>query len=263
MVCLQCYQPVAAEEDIQITDVQVPLEIPQAASGQVNATIHNLLNTSFDGYARFSDGAGDIRSRNPADPLIDIINFTIGPEESKTLIVDYIVNETAALGEHIATFEINIGGFSFLYEQYSITVAPVARIINIVPGSVFSQGQIGLLLVSIENRVDLTKSVRIEVFGPKFVNSSQEVDVAPGINTIAIPVVTNISHVYDFGMFPANVSLYYFDDLINSKTVMVPVDMSLLNKVVAVILPASIFLALVLFYAFRKRQRVHAAAVSE
>jgi len=263
VVGLQNPTPVAADPVIQITDVQVPDEVPQAARGQVQATIHNLLNTSFDGYARFSDTSGEIRSRNPLNPLSDLVNFTIGPEETSMVIVYYTVNETASLGVHTATFEINIGEFSFLYEQYPITIIPVASITNVVPGSVFSQDQPGLLLVSIENRVDRTRSVRIDVFGPNIINASQEVDIAPGINNVVIPVMPNVSHVYDFGMFPVNVSMYYFDEMISSQVAMVPVDMSLLNKVIAVFLPVSIFLVLVLFYAFRKRSRLRAAAASE
>ncbi len=263
VVGLQGVSPVAADPDIQITDVQVPNEVSQAAIGQVQATVHNLLNISFDGWAQFSDQLGEIRSYSPTDPLIDIVNFTIGPEESLSVVVDYTVNESATVGTHIATFEIIVGDFSFLYEQYLITVIPVATITEVVPGSVFSQGEVGLLLVSIENRVDRTRSVRIEVFGSKFVNSSQDVDIAPGMNTVAIPLMPNVSHVYDFGMFSANVSMYYFDEMISSEVIVVPVDMSLLNKVVAVILPVGIFLALVLFYAFRKRRRVRAATASE
>ena len=120
-----------------------------------------------------------------------------------------------------------------------------------------------MLLVSIENRVNQTQSVRIDVFGPKIVNASQDVDIAPGMNTVAIPIMPNASHVYDFGIYPANVSVYYFDEIISSQVVMVPIDMSLLNKVLAIFLPTGIFLALVLFYAFRKRGRLRAAVISE
>jgi hypothetical protein len=263
LVGLQNYTPVAAETDVQITDVQVPNEVAQASTGQVQATVQNLLNVSLEGFALFSDMSGEIHSVNPVDPLIDIVNFTIGPEESLAVIVDYVVNETASVGVHTVTFEINVGGFYFLFEQYSITVVSVVRIVDIMPGSVFSQAQAGLLLVSIENRVDLTKTVRIEVFGPKFVNMSQEVDIAPGINTVAIPLMPNVTHVYDFGIFPANVSVYFSEELISSHIVSIPVDMSLVNKAIAIILPVGIFLILVLFYAFRKRQRVRSAAVSE
>ncbi len=260
---LPAYTPVAAQPNIQITDVQVPYEIPQASSGQVQATVHNLLNISLDGWARFSDQIGEIRSQSPINPLIELVNFTIGPEESMTVVVEYKVNETATLGVHIATFEISVGDFSFLYEQYPITVIPVASITNVVPGSVFSQNQIGLLLVSIENRVNEIKSVRIEVFGSKFVNSSQEVEILPGSNTVAIPLMPNVTHVYDFGMFPANVSMYYFDEFISSQVITIPVDTSLVNKIVTIILPAGIFLGLVLFYAFRKRRRVRATTPTE
>lgn len=260
---LQNYTPITAEIDVQITDVQVPNEVAQASTGQVQATVQNLLNVSLEGFAHFSDMSGEIHSINPADPLIHIVNFTIGPEESLTVIVDYVVNETASVGVHTVTFEISVGGFSFLFEQYSITVVSVVRIVEIMPGSVFSQAQAGLLLVSIENRVDLTKTVRIEVFGPKFVNMSQEVDIAPGMNTVAIPLMPNITHVYDFGIFPANVSVYFSEELVSSHIVSIPIDMSLVNKTVAIILPVGIFLILVVFYAFRKRQRERSAAVSE
>jgi hypothetical protein len=258
IVGLQSFTPVGADPDIQITDVQVPSEVAQAERGQVQATVHNLLDTSFDGYARFSDESGEIRSLSPVNPLSDTVNFTIGPDETIVVTVDYEVNESATIGLHIATFEISVGGFSFLFNQYPVTIVPVATITNVAPGAVFSQGQPGLLLVSIENRVDRTRSVRVEVFSPKFVNSTQDVELAPGNNQLAIPLMPNISHVYDFGMFLANVSIYYFDELISSEEVMVPVDMSLLNKVVAVILPAGIFLILVLFYAVRKRGRLRA-----
>ena len=194
---------------------------------------------------------------------MSVVNFTIGPYETKTVVVDYTVNATATLGVHIATFEINVGGFAFLLEQYPITVISIARIIDIVPGSVFSHNQPGLLLISIENRVDLTQSVRLDVFGSKFINVSEEVDLAPGTNTVAIPLIPNVSHVYDFGMFQVNVSMYYLDEIISSEVVTIPVDMSLLNKALAVILPVSIFLILVLFYTFRKRQRIRGPEASE
>ena len=263
VIGFQAYSPAAADPNIQITDVQVPDEVPQASRGQVQATVENLLNLTFDGWARFSDTSGDIRSINPFDPLRDLVNFTIGPFETKTVIVDYVVNDTAMLGTHIATFEINVGDFSFLFEQYSITIIPVAAITEVVPGSIFTQSGPGFLLVSIENRVDQTQTVRIDIWGPKFINASQEVDLAPGTNTIAIPLMPNVSHVYDFGMFPANVSMFYQDDMLSSEVVLVPVDMTLLNQIIAIILPVGIFLALVLFYAFRKRGRVRAAASSE
>lgn len=263
VVGLQSHTPVTAQTNVQISDIQVPDEVPQASSGQVQATVQNLLNISMDGFARFSDLSGQIRCHSPIDPLIDLVNFTIDPYETKTVVVDYTVNATATLGVHVATFEVNVGGFSFLFEQYPITVISVARIIDIVSGSVFSHDKPGLLLISIENRVDRTQSVRIEVFGSKFINVSEEVDIAPGTNMVAIPLMPNVTHVYDFGMFPVNVSMYYFDEIISSEVVIVPVDMSLLNKALAVILPVSIFLILVLFYTFRKRQRVRAAAAGE
>ncbi len=258
IVGLQSFTPIRADPNIQITDVQVPSEVAQAGRGQVLATVHNLLNTSFEGFAHFSDESGEIRSINLINPLSDIVNFTIGPEETATVTVNYEVNESAAIGLHIATFEINVGGFSFLFNQYPITILPVATITSVTPGVVFAQGQPGLLLVSIENRVDRTRSVRVEVFGPKIVNSTQDVELAPGNNQLAISLMPNVSHVYDFGMFPANVSIYYLDELISSKEVIIPVDMSLLNKGVAVILPVGIFLVLVLLYAVRKRGRLRA-----
>ena len=263
VVGLQGYTPVTAQTNVIISDVQVPDEVPQASSGQVQATIENLHNFSMDGFARFTDDLGQIRSNSPLDPLIDLVNFTIGPYETKTVVVDYSVNATATLGVHTATFEVNVGGFAFLLEQYPITVISVARIVDIVPGSVFSHNQPGLLLIAIENRVDLTQSVRIDIFGSKFINASEEVDLAPGVNTVAILLMPNVSHVYDFGMFQVNVSVFYLDEIINSEVVTIPVDMSFLNKVLAVILPVSIFLILVLFYSFRKRQRVRAAEASE
>lgn len=263
VVSLQGFTPVTAQTNVLISDVQVPNEVAQASSGQVQATVENLHGFSMEGFARFTDDLSHIRSHSPTDPLIDLVNFTIGPYETKTVVVDYTVNATATLGVHIATFEINVGGFAFLLEQYPITVISIARIIDVVPGSVFSHNQPGLLLISIENRVDLTQSVRIEVFGSKFINVSEEVDLAPGTNTVAIPLMPNVSHVYDFGMFQVNVSMYYLDEIISSEVVTIPVDMSLLNKALAVILPVSIFLILVLFYTFRKRQRVRAAEASE
>jgi hypothetical protein len=260
---LQGHQLVAASPDVEITDVQVPDQVAQAGSGQVQATVKNLVNTTFDGFARFADETREIRSQSPIDPLSEFVNFTIDPDETITVVVDYTVNETATVGIHTVTFEVNVGGFSFLFAQYPITVNPVATINSVVPGSVFSQGQLGLLLVTIENNADITRTVRIDVWGPKFVNASQAVDLAPGINNIVIPVMPNVSHVYDFGMFPANVSIFYFDEMISSQEVVIPVDMSLLNKILAVILPVGIFLALVLFYMYRKRQRVRVAAASE
>ena len=128
------------------------------------------------------------------------------------------------MGIHTATFEVNVGGFAFLLEQYPITVISVARIIEIVPGSVFTHDQPGLLLIAIENRVDLTQSVRIDIFGSKFINTSEEVDLAPGTNTVAISLMPNVSHVYDFGMFQVNVSIFYFDEIISSEVVTIPVS---------------------------------------
>ena len=262
VIGLQGFVPAAAP-NIQISDVNVPTELYQAERGQVNATVQNLLNTSFDGFARFVDISGEIRSQSPVDPLSEFVNFTIGPEETLTVVVDYTVNETATLGTHTVTFEINVGEFSFLFAQYQITVLPVASIHSVVPGNVFSQDQAGLLLVAIENHVDRTRSVRLDVFGPKFVNASEEVDLAPGLNTVVIPLMPNVTHVYDFGMFTANVSMFYFDEMIGTEIVIVPVDMAILNKLLAIVLPAVIFFVLVLFYALRKRQRVRAAITSE
>ncbi len=140
---------------------------------------------------------------------------------------------------------------------------PVAAITEIVPGLVFDQSQVGFLLVAIENRVSRQRSVRVEAFSPKFFNASEDVVLAPGQNNIVLPLMPNATQVYDFGMFPVNVTIYYFDEAIDSQVILVPVDMSPLNKVLAVILPVSIFLVLVVFYLFRKWRRIRTTSASE
>lgn len=248
---------------IQINDIVVPNEIAQDGSGQVQATIINLQNQSFDGFAKFYDDLDEINSYDPSDPFIPQLNFTIAAESELYLVLPYKVTYNATIGLHIVTFEIDVGGFSFLFNQYEITVIPVATISSLVPGHVFTQSQVGTLLVSIENHVDHLVNVSLDVYGPKFVNASEEVELSPGQNNIVIPILNNATHVYDFGISPVNVSMYYNDELIGSQVILVPVDMTLLNKILAVILPASIFLILVVFYAFRKRRRVRQTATGE
>lgn len=261
---MQTYSPVSAQPiPIEVADVAVPNQVFQASRGQVNATVHNLHNQSYDGFARFFDDLGEITSVNPSDPTLDTVNFTVGPESQLDVVLDYVVADDAIIGLHVATFEVNVGGYSFLFEQYDLTVSPVATITSLVPGQVFQQGQVGVLLVSIENQVDRPRSVRLEAVGPNFVNATIDVDLSPGQNNVVIPILHNATTVYDFGMFAVNVSMYYNDELIDSQETIVPVDMALTNKLLAVILPAGIFLLLVAIYAFRKRQRMRAALTSE
>ena len=261
---IQSFSPVTAQPfPIEITDVEIPGEVAQAARGQVKATITNLQNLTFEGFAQFTDNLGEITSHNPSDPFYPIVNFTIDAESQWELVVDYSVDVNATIGVHIVTFEINVGGFSFLFEQYEITVIPVATITAVTPAYVFAQGTTGALIVSIENRVNRPRTVRLEAYGPKFTNATLEVELAPGQNNIVFPLTHNSTHVYDFGMSLANISLYYADEMIDSTVLLVPVDMTLISKIVAIIIPVAIFLLLVFIYAIRKRGRVHAAAASE
>jgi hypothetical protein len=246
-----------------VTDVVVPDQVAQAERGQVQATVHNLENNTFDGWANFTDNLGEIISEDPSDPYDPTLNFTIGPFEELTIVLDYSVAENATIGTHIATFQVNVGTFSFLFEQYELPVVSAVTILSIVPGQVFQQNQPGSLVVSIENRVTQTLTIRLEAFGPKFVNSSEEYVLSPGQNDVVLPLMNNVSHVYDFGMFLVNVSLYYLDERVDSQEILVPVDMTFINKLLAVILPVVIFILIVVFYAFRKRRRIRAAASSE
>lgn len=236
----------AQDHPIEITNVITPDQVPQAGRGEVSATIYNPVNQTFDGFAQFSDNTSEI--------VGTMVNFTIGYQEELEITVEYSLHENATLGPHLTTLEIYVGYFSFL-KQYQLEVIPVAYIFGITAGQVFFQGQTGFLLVDIENRVDRVRHVRLDIYGVSFTNSSQEVDIAPGSNTVAMTVQHNMSHFFDFGMSPVNVSLYYGDDLIDSSDGVIPVDMLLLNKVVGVIVPVIIFEILVLFYAFRKMRR--------
>ena len=261
---IQSFSPVTAQPfPIEITNLDVPSELAQAARGQLKATITNLQNQSYEGFAQFTDDLGEITSHNPSDPYYPIINFTIGAESQLDLVLDYSVDVNATIGIHTVTFEINVGGFSFLFEQYEIPVIPVATILDVTPAYVFAQGASGALIISIENRVDRPRTVRIDAFGPRFTNASLQVELAPGQNNIVFPLTHNSTHVYDFGMSLANISLYYAEEMIDSTLLLVPVDMTGVNKIVAIIIPVAIFLLLVFIYAIRKRRRVHAAAVSE
>ena len=256
--------PVNAQQNpIEITDVVVPDEVAQAAHGQVQAIVHNRENITLDGWARFSDNLGEIISEDPSDPYDEFLNFTIGPFEDLPIALGYSVADNATIGTHIATFEVNVGTFSFLFEQYEISVVSAVRILSIVPGQVSQQNQPGSLVVFLENRVTQTVTVRLEAFGPKFTNSSEEYVLTPGENAVVLPLMNNMSHVYDFGMFLVNVSLYYLDERVDSQEVLVPVDMTFINKLLAVILPVVIFTLIVVFYAYRKRRRIRMAASSE
>lgn len=256
--------PVSAlQNPIEVTDVVVPDEVAQAAHGQVQAIVHNRENITLDGWARFSDDLGEIISEDPSDPYDEFLNFTIGPFEDLPIVLGYSVADNATIGTHIATFEVNVGTFSFLFEQYEISVVSAAEILSIVPGQVSQQNQPGSLVVFLENRVTHTITVRLEVFGPKFTNSSEDYVLSPGQNAVVLPLMNNMSHVYDFGMFLVNVSLYYLDERVDSQEILVPVDMTFINKLLAVILPVVIFILIVVFYAYRKRRRIGMAASSE
>jgi hypothetical protein len=248
---------------IEVTDVVVPDEVAQAGRGQVEAIIHNMENNTFDGWARFSDQSGEIISENPSDPYDPFLNFTIGPFEELPIVLGYSVVEDARIGTHTVTFEVNVASFSFLFQQYELPVVSAVAILTVAPGQVFQQNLVGSLVVSLENRVEQTRTVRLEAFGPKFVNSSEEYVLSPGQNDVVLPLLNNVSHVYDFGMFPVNVSLFYLDEQVDSTEILVPVDMTFINKLVAVILPVVIFILIVVFYMFRKRRRIRRAASSE
>jgi hypothetical protein len=256
--------PVSAlQNPVEVTDVVVPIEVAQAASGQVQATVHNLVNNTLEGWARFSDNLGEIISEDPSDPYDEFLNFTISPYEELPIVLGYSVVENATIGTHIATFEVNVGSFSFLFEQYEISVVSAVRILSIAPGQVSQQNQLGSLVVSLENRVTQTVTVRLDTFGPKFTNSSEEYLLSPGQNDVVLPLMNNMSHIYDFGMFLVNVSLYYLDERVDSQEILVPVDMTFINKLLAVILPVVIFILIVVFYAYRKRRRIRTTASSE
>jgi hypothetical protein len=241
-------------QSVQVTDVNVPTEVAQASRGNVTATVYNSVNETLSGFARFTD----------SDSLITCTqyNFTIAYQEHLNITVEYRVADNATIGPRTVTFEVNVGGFSFLLKEYIVQVIPVAAIIALVPGQVFSQGQPGLLLALIKNYADHTKTVRLDTYGPNFANTSQAVELAPGNNTIALLVLHNATHVYDFGMCPVNLSMYYNSKFIGSAVAVIPVDMTLLNKVLGVMAPLLIFECLVLFYAYRKMRRMHAASAT-
>jgi hypothetical protein len=236
----------AQDHPIEITNVNIPDELPQADRGEVSATVYNPVNETFEGFAQFSDNISEI--------TCTMFNFTIGYKEEVDVTVEYTVHENATLGNHLTTFEICVGYFSYT-NQYQLEVIPVATITSLTAGQVFLQGQTGFLLVDVENRVNRVRHVRLDTYGVNFTNISQEIDIAPGINTIVISVKHNMSHFFDFGMCPVNVSLYYGDALIDSAEGIIPIDMLVLNKVVGVIVPVLIFEFLVLFYVFRKIKR--------
>jgi hypothetical protein len=239
-------------QPIEVTDIRVPTEVAQATRGQVSANVTNSVNATLSGFARFTDNESQI--------TCTIFNFTIAYQQHLNVTVDYRVADDAKLGPRSVTFEINVGGFSFLLREYVVEVIPVAAITTLVPGQVFSQGQAGILVAVIQNHADHTKTVRLDTYGPKFINTSQETELAPGINTIALLLQHNASHVYDFGMCPVNLSMYYNDKLIGSAVAVIPVDMTLLNKALGVIVPLLVFECLVLFYAYRKMRRTRAAS---
>ena len=239
-------------QPIEVADITVPQEVAQATRGQVSANVTNSVNETLSGFARFTD--------NDSQITCTISNFTIAYQQKLNVSVDYRVADDAKLGPLPVTFEINVGGFSFLLQQYVVEVIPVAAVTSLLPGQVFSQGQAGILVAIILNHADHTKTVRLDTFGPKFVNSSQETELAPGTNTIALLLQHNASHVYDFGMCPVNLSIYYNDKLIGSAVALIPVDMTLLNKVLGVIVPLLVFECLALFYAYRKMRRSRAAS---
>ncbi len=237
----------SAQNPVQITDVVTPDQVPQASQGQVSATVYNSVNQTFEGFAQFTDNSSEI--------TCTLVNFTIGYQETKNIIVNYHVADNATIGPHLTTFEISLSHVSFLYQQYELLVTPVAAISQAVPGHIFYQGQMGTLIVEIISQADRTSSVRVEVFGLKFVNVSQDIELAPGNNTIAIGLVHNASHVFDFGMNYANITLYYQEVKISSALALIPVDLSPINKLLAIIVPVVVFEILVLYYAYRKLRR--------
>lgn len=250
-------------QSIEIRDVVKPNQVSQASSGQVSALIYNSLNQSLEGFGRFTDVQGDITSFDPENPLSPFVNFTIGPYQELNITIDYSVTDDATVGPHLTTFEVSVGGFSFLFDQYQLEVIPVAAIVSLTAGHVFYQGSSGIILTTIENRGNHIQTVRLDLYGPNFTNSSQDVELSPGSNTVAVPIVHNVSHIYDFGVFPVNLSLYYLDELIDSEVTLVPVDMTLINKVLAIILPVLIFQALVIFYTYRKSRRIRAVSEAD
>jgi hypothetical protein len=239
-------------QPIEVTKIEVPGQVAQATRGQVNATVYNSVNETLSGFARFTD--------NDSQITCTVSNFTIAYQQQLNVTVEYRVADEAKLGPRPVTFEINVGGFSFLLQEYVVEVIPVAAITTLVPGQVFSQGQAGVLVAVIQNRADHTKTVRLDTYGPKFINTSRETELAPGTNTIALLLQHNATHVYDFGMCPVNLSIYYNDKLIGSTVAIIPVDMTFLNKALGVIVPLLIFECLVLFYAYRKMRRTRAAS---
>ncbi|MFX1475389.1 MAG: hypothetical protein ACFFCO_07940 [Promethearchaeota archaeon] len=242
-------QQVQAQIPVEISNVEVPDQVPQAHHGEVNATVYNSINQTFDdGFAQFIDDTGEI--------TCTMVNFSIDFEEEVNITVQYQVAENATTGYHNATFEINVGGYSFLLEQYLLEVIPAATIISLTTGMVFSQNQPGIVIATIENRVGSIRNVTLEFFGASFANATTEVELAPGINTLAITLQHEAVHIYDFGLSPVNMSISYKGVVIGSIVAVIPVDMLLLNKVFAIILPVAIFECLVVFYAFRKRQRL-------
>jgi len=245
-------QPVAKlQTPIEISNVVTPEFVAQASHGQVSAHIRNTLNQSFEGFAQFGDDVEQITSTR--------LNFTLGPLQEFDVMVEYEVAENATVGFHTATFEINVGGFSFLFHQYQLEVVYVAAITSFTPAQVFIQDQVGLLLAVIENRANQPVDVRLELQSPNFDDATQEVTLSPGTNMIALAIRHEATHVYDFGLYPVNLTMYYLDEAIANAVTTVPVDMTLLNKVLGVILPVAIFEGLVIFYAYRRRQRLLAS----
>jgi hypothetical protein len=238
---------ISAQDPVQITDVVTPEQVSQATQGQVTATVYNSVNQTFEGFAQFTDNSSEI--------TCTLVNFTIGYQETKNIIVNYRVAENATIGPHLTTFEINVGQVSFLYYQYELPVTPVAAISQAIPGHIFYQGQPGILIAEILNRADRTSNVRVELFGSSFINVTQDVELAPGNNTIAIALVHNASHVFDFGMGYVNITLFYKDVKISSALALIPVDLSPINKLLAIIVPVAVFEILVLYYAYRKLRR--------
>jgi len=244
----------AQSQPVEITNVNVPGEVAQASRGNVTASVYNTVNETLSGFARFSDNNSQITCTQ--------FNFTIAYQQHLNISVAYQVAEEAKLGPRTVTFEINVGGFSFLLEQYVVRVTPVAVILSLGPGQVFSQGQSGVLVALIENLAPKTKTLRLDTYGPKFVNTSREVDLAPGKNTIALMLQHNATHVYDFGMCAVNLSMYYNGKFIGSAVAVIPVDMTFMNKLLGVIVPVLVFEVLVLFYAYRKMRRMHRASAA-
>jgi len=236
---------------IEVSDVVTPETAPQASHGQVSARVRNTINQTFEGFAYFADNSTQITSTR--------LNFTLGPFQELKVVVDYQVAYNATVGPHMATFEVNVGGFAFLFYQYQLEVIPVAAITSFMPAQVFTQGQSGILLAVIENRGDQLVEVQLDLQGPNFAETSQQVTLIPGSNMVALSIKHEATHVYDFGMCPVNLTMYYLDEVIDSTVTIVPVDMTSLNKALGVVLPVVIFEGLVVFYAYRKRQRLLAS----